>query len=309
MNINWVKRGIMGVLLAVAVVAGVGYKAQAEEGYYGISMSPMNQKIILTPGETSTGTFKIANPATNVGNFAYVITVGPFYVDDNYDIYYSNNGDYNQIVDWITLSRTEGELAPNEVEEVKFTINVPEDAPAGGQYAAITVTSKTPEGGTEGGLNINISQAMAHIVYAEIAGSTERHGEVIYTDVPSFLFSGNVSGTAAIKNTGNVHSTATYTLEVTPIFSNEEIYTNLEDPQTKTILPDRTLVNTVSWTETPSMGIYNVVFTTEFEGVTQQVKKLVIVCPLYLLFIIIFAIVLAVFWVVSRSKKRNKTAE
>ena len=305
MKKTWYKKVVLAMAMVAVAVCG-GKSVFAEAGDYGISMSPMNQKIILNPGETYRGSFKISNPASHTENFGYTIKPGPFYVDENYDIYYQNNGDYNQIVNWITLDNYEGVLAPNEVREVTFTVNVPEDAPAGGQYAAITVASASPDSGMDGGLNIKIGQAMAHIVYAEIAGTTERRGEVVSTKVPSFLFGGNVSGTSAIKNTGNVHSTATYTLEVYPLFSNEEVFTNLEKPETKTILPDRTLMNTTAWYETPNMGIFNVVYTVEFEGVTQQVTKLVIVCPLWLLFTIIVVLMLMIAWVVGRARKRSK---
>lgn len=273
---------------------------------FGVSLtiSPMNERIILNPGETYTGSFAVSNPASEAGKLVYGVTAEPFYVDENYDIHYEKEGDYNQIVEWTTINNPEGEIEPNEVVEIGFTIDVPENAPAGGQYLSLTTKVKNVENATSG-INITSIPAVAHIVYAEIAGTTERSGEIMSANVPSFVFSGKLAGSSAVKNTGNVHGTAKYTMQVYPIFSDEEVFTNEEDPEEKTVLPDRTLYNETVWEETPFFGIYNVVYTVEFEGVTNQVSKMVIVCPIWLLFIVIFAIIMIIAWLVARARARK----
>lgn len=302
-KIKKITRGIAcGILAATIALCGACESVLAESSF---SVSPMKQKIVLTPGETYHGTFSISNPGSNTEDFSYRLAVTPFYVDENYEIKYENNGDYSQIVDWIAIDNETGVIAPNNTKEIAFTINVPNNVPTGGQYAAITVTSDTEADQIEG-LNLQAKYSIVHIIYAEIAGTTQRSGDVQSANVPGFLFSGKISGTSTIKNTGNVHSDATYKLQVFPLFSNEEVYTNVENPDTKTILPDRALYNTTSWEETPSIGIFNVIYTAEFEGVTTEVKKMVIICPIWLLIIIIIAIIALVVWLYTRSKSRKK---
>lgn len=296
------KRITCGILTLAIALCGNCASVFADGSF---SVSPMNQKIILTPGETYYGSFRVTNPADNENNFAYKVTLHPFYVNDNYETEYENNGDYNQMVDWVKINETEGIITPNSTKEIGFSVTVPQNAPAGGQYAAIKTSSNTDEGASEG-INIKANYSIAHIIYAEVAGTTERKGEVLDANVPGFIFDGNISGTSSIKNTGNVHGTATYKLQVFPLFSNEEVYTNEENPEEKTILPDRTRTNNSYWDETPAMGIFNVKYTVEFEGVTTEVTKMVIKCPLWLLFVILFVIVAIIIWLVMKSKSRKK---
>ncbi len=300
--VKTIAGGMLSLILCLLGTVGV-----FADGRF--TVSPMNQKIVLTPGETYEGSFKVANPAVNTSDFAYTLAVTPFYVDENYDPIYENNGDYTQMVKWIKLDTTEGKIPPNTVTDVRFSVKVPEDAPAGGQYAAITVTSDNNAEGVKNALNIDAKYSIAHLIYAEVVGTTRRQGEIFNANVPSFILDGNISGVSSVKNTGNVHGTAKYTLQVYPSFSNEEVYTNEEDPMEKTVLPDRTLTNSLEWEETPLFGFFNVKYTVEFEGVTTEVSKLVIKCPLWLLAIFIVVIAGIVLWIVVRSRSRKKAAK
>ena len=317
LNINKIKRWLVGSISIFAICLGATTNGVYAEGQ-GISMSPPNQKIILNAGETYNGSFIISNSQNNSGAFKYKVSVKPFFVDEDYNIYYEKTEGINQIVDWTTLDTTEGILPLGESQRIGFSINVPENAPAGGQYLAIDVSSvNDPKVESESdnsiGTFINQNISMAHIVYAEIAGTTVRTGEILDASVPSFLFSGNITAESTIKNTGNTHGVAKYTLQIFPLFSDEEVYTNEEDPQTAVILPNRTLISTTTWENTPSIGIFNVIYTVEFEGITTQVSKMVIICPIWLLFLIIFIIAAIIIWLVmricARGKKKTRKSE
>lgn len=302
------KVKVLGLSLAVAICSLVPFNASAVASY-GITVSPMNEKIILTPGETYKGSFKVSNSSENTGVFKYITSVKSFYVDDNYDIYYDKEESFNQIVNWVKIENPTGELPVNTVGEIKYSVKVPKDAPAGGQYAVIMVQSAEPEdaGGSGAAVQLKQSVGIAHIIYAEVMGTSVHSGEIESIDVPSFLLSGNIAGSASITNTGNVHGTATYKLQIFPLFSDEEVYTNEEDPTTVVILPNRTRYVKIGWDETPMFGIFNVVYTVEYEGVTEQVSKVVIKCPVWLLFIIVSIVVAVIIYFVMRTKARRNT--
>ncbi len=266
------------------------------------AISPMYQQITLTPGETYTGNFEVINPGDNTIDFRYEVSIKPFSVEGLDDLSFTEKENYNQIVNWVELSRTEGIISPNETQEVRFTINVPDSAPAGGQYAAIMVTSEEYRLDNST-VDLRERYEASHLIYAEVAGETIRKGNINSINVPGFLFSGNIAGTTEIVNTGNVHSQATQTLQVFPLFSDEEVYTNEENPKTTWIMPGNTVLASTSWDATPSIGIFHVIYNVEFEGVEQKVDKYVIVCPLWLLFIVAAIIFLIIFKILSGKKK------
>lgn len=277
------------------------------------ALSPMNQNIVLSPGDSYRESFLINNPSTSDSSFNYKIEVTPYSVsDDNTDMY-DDYSDYNQIVDWITiLGNDTGTVSPNDSITIEYMVNVPEDAPAGGQYAAIRVSEVAQDDSNENTYGIQENIAIAYLLYAEITGNTVHQGEIESASVPGFIFSGNIRGISSIKNVGNVHGIAHYTMKVYPLFSNEELYTNEEKPEGQVILPGKTLYNESEWNETPAIGIFNVTYSVEFEGVTTEVSKMVIKCPIWLLFVVLAVIAALVIWIVMKirfGKKKSKKSE
>ena len=315
----FIKTKKVGVAILAVLFLGLGILPKttlAEDGPHGISMSPLSLKTVLNPGDIYNGSFMVRNAENNADDFNYKIFAQSFYVtnDENgkNSFVLDEDNDYNQIVDWVNINGPqEGVLARGESMDVNYTISVPENAHGGGQYVAITVASNDDNGnatdGQDDSLGINDTIAMAFTIYAEITGDTVKQGEIIDASVPSFLLSGNIGGSSSIKNTGNVHGTAKYTLQVFPLFSDEEVFTNEEDPDEKTILPDRTLYSETVWDQTPEIGIFNVKYTVEFEGQTAEVSKMVIKCPIWLLFIILAVVAGIIIWIVMRIRtKSNK---
>lgn len=269
------------------------------------SLSPMYQLISLSPGETYVGNFEIVNPGDSEYDFVYSIEVEPFSVDNEDDITLTANGDYNKIVDWIELSSTEGVIEPNHHREIRFTINVPEDAPAGGQYASIVVSSGEHKVG-DNVVDLREIYQATHLIYADVAGETIRKGTIEKLEVPSFMFSGNITGSVTFKNEGNVHSIAKQTLQVFPFFSKEEVFTNEEDPKTTLVMPENMLSSSVEWKETPKIGIFHVIYTASYEGVENKIDKHVIICPIWLLVVILAIIFLILFKILFTGKGEKK---
>lgn len=279
-----------------------------------MTVSPPHQRVILEPGESYTGYLQVSNANDSVRGLKYSVGIGSFSehgengAKDNYGVVdHINKSSYNQIMDWIVLNKTSGIVAPNETDTVSYTINVPKDAPAGGQYATILIMDETDSDDLGGG-NVKIQSKFqfASIIYAEVAGETREEGQITNNSVPSFLLNGPLEAISMVRNNGNVHTDAEYTLQVWPLFSDEEICTNEEKPDTSLILPETERYHAQTC-DLPAVGIFRAKQTVKIFGETSIVEKTVIICPIWLLFIIIFVIIAIIIWIVMRIRARNKS--
>ena len=306
-------RKIFGGLLLALIMAFVGITpAIAEEVPDSrLHISPTTISLNLEPGTTETFTYEVQNTGRKGYNFEIGIT--PYnVVDENYTPDYDTATSYNKITDWVTFSDTKGYVAPNENYEITVTVNVTDDVPSGGQYAMIyTQLSNdiSSDGSTDMSAGVSINQRVGLLIYSEVEGNTRREGRVLETKIPTFIFDPPITATSLVENTGNVHATATYTLQVFPLFGDEEVYTNEENPATLTILPETQRFNSISWDGAPQLGIFRVRETVSILDDTQTIEKIVFLCPIWFLFLVLLIIFFVIFWLVSRARSRHQTAK
>ena len=298
-----------GVLLAALMIfVGVTPVSAVEIPDYRLQVSPTKLYIDLKPGSISTGTFEVQN--TGQKGYNYIIGVAPYSVkDSNYTADTNTRTNYNDIVDWITFSQDEGYVESGENQEITVTVDVPKDVPSSGQYAMIYVRMTDGEEVSTEGANIAVQRQIGLVVYSEIEGNTRREGRVLETKIPTFIFDPPITATSLVENTGNVHATATYTLQVFPLFGDEEVYTNEENPATLTILPETQRFNSISWDGAPQLGIFRVRETVSILDDTQTIEKIVFLCPIWFLFLVLLIIFFAIFWLVSRVRSRHQAAK
>ena len=277
-----------------------------------MTISPPRQKIVLVPGEVFEGSIKVSNSIDSKSDLKYSVTVGSFNLvkDENgkadYDDVDSDTiTSYNQIMEWIKLGKESGTIKPNESDTVPFTITVPSDAPAGGQYATIIVQNDTNQDdkGSDG-VNIQNIVRFASNIFAEVAGETRKEGQILENTIPAFVLSNPLSASSTVKNDGNVHTDAKYSLQVWPLFSDEEICTNKEKPSESMIMPETERLH-VEECNLPAVGIYRAKQTVEIFGEKSVMEKTVFMCPLWLLFLIVFVIVALVIWIVTKTKNKK----
>lgn len=305
-------------VVMVTVTLGGAIRAFADDtgGSSTVIVSPMTQRLILAPGESKEASIKVSNPNDASRNLDYSISVGAFSqhgtdgsVDDYEEVDTETVTTYNQIMDWIRLDKDSGSVAPNETDIINFTIDVPKDAPAGGQYATILVQDDTRYAdGNSGNIAIQSVTQVGSIIYAEVTGETREVGDITENNIPSFLMASPLEATSMVKNDGNIHADASYTLQVWPLFSNEEICTNEENPDTSFIMPGTEKYHAQTC-DLPSVGIFNAKQTVSIFGETSVVEKVMIICPIWLLFLIFFIIAAIIIWIVVRVRSRSKATK
>ena len=216
------------VLTGLAVVfiglffSTINVSAMGEDGGVVMTISPPEQDIVLVPGEVYEGTLRVSNSVNASKDLKYSVTIGSYGLDrdENGKASYDSTNisavtEYNQIMEWIKLGKEHGSVAPNTTDTIPFTITVPEDAPAGGQYATIIVQDDT-ERDSEADKSIVIEDVVrfAAIILADVAGETRNEGAILENNIPAFMFNNKLAATSTVQNSGNVHTKASYVLQV-----------------------------------------------------------------------------------------------
>lgn len=278
------------------------------------TVTPMTQKVSLDAGDTYEGDIVVANPANATADFKYKVEISGYGVINNektgdYGIDFLTDSERVQIAKWITIDKPSGTLKPNESTKIHYKVVVPEEAPAGGQYAAFLISSDNDNVATEG-VAVNNVFEMASILYAQISGDLIHDGKILETSVPGFVTNTPIATTASFKNQGNIHETARITLQVKNFITSEVIYPKPGENDTieEVVMPDTERYVSVRNIDGISpLGIYKVDQTVSYMGNSEVTHKVVIACPLWFMALVLLTIAAIVATItVSVKKQRRK---
>ena len=239
------------------------------------TLTPMNQKIPLNPGEIYRGSITVTNPSYAIEDFHYQAYATPYGVmGDDYTADLTTKSKFTAIADWIEIEEPTGVIKPSESKEIKFTITVPKDAEAGGQYATITVSSNSNLSDTEGVVIQDIYE-MASIIYADIAGDINHDGKVLENNIPGFVLSTPVTVDSLLTNDGNVHETAYITITAADFFTGRVIIPTEETPGTysEVIMPGTTHRIVREINSLPEVGIVKITQQINYNSQTSTEEK------------------------------------
>lgn len=301
-------KGIIKTLLLAAVVysclyinASLAYAAEAD---YHLGISPTQSNLgTVEPGKVYNGEFEVWNQGNKTAE--YEIDIAPYSItNEKYEPTYDQNSIYTEITNWIKTSAQSGIIEPGKIDKIDFTITVPEDAHGGSQSAVIIIRLKQPA--ESDSTAVETVQQLGYLVFGNVDGDITRTAKILENKIPSFIFDPPIIATSVVENTGNVYTNASYTLQVFPLFGNEEVYTTEENPELKVIFPETKRYSEISWEGAPALGIFRVKQTIKIFDEVSEVEKLVFLCPLWFIAIILLLIFLIIFWIVSRVRGRRE---
>ena len=258
------------------------------------SISPMSQKIELKAGETYEGSIIIAVPKDATENFRFKVSVSPYSVKGTgYTPDFETMSDWSRITEWITLETESGELAPNESKKIKFKVKVPENAPAGGQYAMIGVSSDNQISAEAGG--VHDAFEMASLIFANVEGETRHGGRILENQIPGFVASGKPVVSTTIINEGNVHETAKVEVKVKNNITGEVIYPKDNESTTleTIVMPESTRVFTRELDGLPLLGIFEVTENVEYMDTEMGTTVVMMICPIWFM-VLVFATIASI---------------
>ncbi len=271
---------------------------------------PMSQRFYLEAGKTYQGFINVVNPADATEDFLYKIEVLPYGVEgEDYRADLSTVSGHTEIAKWIEILEPEGAIEPNETKRIDFTINVPENAPPGGQYAAIAVSSNQKEQ-AENGVAVKNVFELASLVYANVAGEIKVGGEIINNEVPGFVMTPPIVLGATLSNEGNTHQDATFVITASNFFTGEVILPDEknEGHYSELIMPDTTRHVTREVSNLPLIGVIKINQTVYYNGDVSTVEKNVMICPIWFMALVLLtlaAIIASIVGIIKKHKRKK----
>lgn len=275
---------------------------------------PMSQRFSLTAGDTYHGSIIVANPVKSTKDFHFTVTATPYgVIGENYTADLTTMNVYSEIANWITIENPTGSLAPNESQEVHFTINVPENAHAGGQYATLLVSQDPTTTENKDEVMINNLLQLASVLYADVSGETIRDGEILENNIPSFAFGGPVSISSLITNRGNVHTDAIFDIKVTNNLTGEVIFPrSTEDGEegnghfSEIIMPESTRYIVRELDNLPVLGSVKISQSVYFNDIPSINERDLLICPPWFILLVLFSITAIILFIIFRVRAHRR---
>lgn len=319
---------ILGVLFGGTNLLNAYADDEAATSTTGIGISPVKNIInSVTANSEYEYTLNVTNNGTD--DLTFEVYAAPYTYThdeetDEYNLGFTNETTYNQIVRWITFEADSGDwlekatytIAPNETKSVEYKITTPDSIPDGGQYAVIFAHTLSTASSNTSGVRTEASPGM--ILYARGDGETIQKPVFSDLKIEKSITTTNDNGvsdtknhinaSAKVYNDGNTDFSATGKLKVQSVFGFDMYETNNEEKSLSrtSVIPDAEMSVSDEWENTPFMGLFKVTWTVTAAGETQSIEDMVFILPASVIIIFIILLTIIVIWIIFVIRKRKE---
>lgn len=196
----------INALFVFVLLLGVPFLSFAQESSLTLSVSPTIFDMTANPGQVWQSNVRIIN--TNPYDLNLFIDVADFVPKGESGvprfIPLTESTNSASLAHWISAPQTL--LVPAEKTlELPFTITLPADAPPGGHFAALMISTK-PNGKTEGVSAVQTSQVITSLIFLRVSGDVTENSTVRSFRTTDYILSKpEATFELRIENKGNVH--------------------------------------------------------------------------------------------------------
>ncbi len=198
------KRFFLSISLMILFIGST--RAVSAEEKQVLSVTPPLFQLSTLPGDVWQSSIKVVNansyPLTvyaEVVNFKAVGEAG-----QGKFVPVENTADNATLAEWIELPQGPYTIPPEQTKDISFYADIPKDAPPGGHYAAIIISTEEPE--SNGGLSVRASQAVTSLLFLRVEGDVDESATIReFRVVDSFLNTPEAEFSLRFENKGNVH--------------------------------------------------------------------------------------------------------
>lgn len=110
----------------------------------------------------------------------------------------------NTLAEWITITQGPHTIPSEQTAEISFFVEIPKDAPPGGHYAAVLISTEPPTSAEK--LAVKTSQVVSSLFFLRIEGDVQELGDIReFRATKSFLERPDAEFSLRFENKGNVH--------------------------------------------------------------------------------------------------------
>ncbi|MBQ7802752.1 hypothetical protein IJ380_02745 [Candidatus Saccharibacteria bacterium] len=305
------KTLIVFAILGIAVLSNLGFSRPTEATGAVMKISPVANGIYIEKGQTQNYQFTLEN--TGASDFKFKLYTAPYNViNEDYDVDFSNETNYNQITRWITFQDDSGSFVANPTYSLKagekktiiYRVKVPDDIPEGGQYCIIFAESINEADTSEGAVSVGLGSVsrVSLIILGHGEGETKDIAEITDFSLTGMFTAHNIDATAKVKNSGNTDFLAVYSLAVnslfgTPLYSSSDNFV---------VLPQTERRFSTSWAEAPLFGIFKVRFSVSAIDQTREESHAILILPAFVMVILLLLLTSIIIWTIILLRKRKE---